>query len=135
MRIGQLAADCGVTAKTIRFYEQAGLLPEPARTPTGYRDYPPASGTRLRFIRTAQAAGLSLAEIAGVLAVRDRGQPPCAHVATLIDTHLADIRDRIAALHAAHAELPQLADRAAALDPAECSGTDEICHILAPDKG
>ncbi|WP_457757817.1 MerR family DNA-binding transcriptional regulator [Streptomyces mirabilis] len=41
MRIGELASVSGLTAKTIRFYEQAGLLPDPPRTPGGYRDYPP----------------------------------------------------------------------------------------------
>jgi DNA-binding transcriptional MerR regulator len=44
MRIGELAAACGVTAKTIRFYEQAGLLPEPVRTADGYREYRPRPG-------------------------------------------------------------------------------------------
>jgi DNA-binding transcriptional MerR regulator len=57
MLIGALAARAGLSAKTIRFYEQAGLLPEPPRTPAGYRDYPPAMLARLSFIGQAQAAG------------------------------------------------------------------------------
>ncbi|GGN89295.1 hypothetical protein GCM10011579_084000 [Streptomyces albiflavescens] len=59
MRTGELAAASGLTAKTIRFYEQAGLLPEPPRTSGGYRDYPPQATQRLAFIREAQAAGLT----------------------------------------------------------------------------
>ncbi|WP_043734662.1 MerR family DNA-binding transcriptional regulator, partial [Nocardia asiatica] len=51
MRIGELAAASGITAKTIRFYEQEGLMPEPARTPGGYRDYSDDHIARLRFIR------------------------------------------------------------------------------------
>jgi MerR family copper efflux transcriptional regulator len=63
MRVSELAAACGATAKTIRFYEQAGLLPAPTRTAGGYRDYPPEAATRLAFIRHARSAGLTLAEI------------------------------------------------------------------------
>jgi len=89
MRIGVLAARAGLTTKTIRFYEDVGLLPAPPRTPAGYRDYPAQTLTRLAFIRNAQAAGLTLAEIHGVLAIRDTGQAPCEHVTGLIDQHLA----------------------------------------------
>ncbi|WP_083976187.1 MerR family DNA-binding transcriptional regulator [Kitasatospora azatica] len=55
MRIGALAATTHTTTKTLRFYEQAGLLDLPPRTPGGYRDYPPTATTRVAFIRTAQA--------------------------------------------------------------------------------
>jgi MerR family transcriptional regulator, copper efflux regulator len=131
MRIGELAAASGLTTKTIRFYEQVGLLAPPPRTPAGYRDYPEAALPRLRFIRTAQAAGLTLAEIAGILAIRDSGESPCTHVTALIHTHLADIRQRIRELRAAQAELETLAHRAAALDPADCTDAGAVCRILA----
>ncbi|MEV0170651.1 MerR family DNA-binding transcriptional regulator [Streptomyces sp. NPDC050803] len=74
MRIGELAAACGVTAKTLRFYEQADLLPVPARTGGGHRDHPPEATNRPAFIRDAQSAGLTLAEIRSVLTLRDSGQ-------------------------------------------------------------
>lgn len=67
-------------AKTMCFYEQAGLLPAPPRTPGGYRGYPPQTSTRLAFVREVQPAGLTLAEIRSVLTLRDSGQAPCAHV-------------------------------------------------------
>ncbi|HEU5422480.1 MAG TPA: MerR family transcriptional regulator, partial [Nitrolancea sp.] len=63
MRIGVLATRAGVTAKTIRYYETFGLLPAPRRATNGYRCYTEADLTRLRFIRRAQAAGLSLQAI------------------------------------------------------------------------
>jgi DNA-binding transcriptional MerR regulator len=78
MRIGVLAAQAGITAKTIRFYEDTGLMPAPARTPAGYRDYPAGAAARLAFIRDAQAAGLTLAEIRSILVIRDDGQPPAS---------------------------------------------------------
>jgi DNA-binding transcriptional MerR regulator len=95
MRIGTLAHAAGVTAKTVRFYERAGLLPEPPRTPSGYRDYPPESADRLVFIRSAQAAGLSLAEIRELLAVRDSGQAARGPAADLIASRLRQIEHRL----------------------------------------
>lgn len=130
MRIGDLAARAGLTAKTIRFYEQAGLMPDPPRTPAGYRDYPAAALGRLSFIRQAQAAGFTLAEIRGILAVRDKSLAPCEHVTSLITRHLAQVDERIAELTAARAALAALQRRAAVTDPAGC-GESEICTILA----
>ncbi|MGW3730280.1 heavy metal-responsive transcriptional regulator [Streptomyces sp. NPDC000851] len=129
MRIGDVATASGVTTKTIRFYEQAGLLPAPPRTSGGYRDYPEQTVMRLAFIRDAQDAGLSLAEIRSVLALRDAGSSPCAHVTALIDRHLADIDRRLDELRATKAVLHGLAGRAAATDPAECTDA-EVCRIL-----
>ncbi|WP_089105835.1 MerR family DNA-binding transcriptional regulator [Streptomyces hyaluromycini] len=63
MRIGALASATGTTTKILRFYEQAGLLGEPPRTSGGYRDYP--AQARVGFIRSAQAAGLSLTPATG----------------------------------------------------------------------
>lgn len=131
MRTGELASASGLTAKTIRFYEQAGLLPEPPRTAGGYRDYPPQAAHRLAFVREAQAAGLTLAEIRSVLAVRDSGQAPCVHVTHLIEQHLVDIEQRMAELRAARTALRTLAHRAAATDPSTCTETD-ICSIITP---
>ncbi|MEV0112843.1 heavy metal-responsive transcriptional regulator [Streptomyces sp. NPDC050844] len=130
MRIGELATASGVTTKTIRFYEQAGLVPEPPRTSSGYRDYPGESLTRLAFIRDAQHAGLTLAEIRGILALRDSGQAPCDHVSELIDEHLEEIDRRISELRKTRTALRGLAERAADTDPASCTDTD-ICRIIS----
>ncbi|MEV0169127.1 heavy metal-responsive transcriptional regulator [Nonomuraea fuscirosea] len=130
MRIGVLAGRAGMSAKTIRFYEQAGLLPAPPRTPAGYRDYPGETILRLEFIRDAQAAGLTLAEIRSVLAIRDGGQAPCAHVTGLIDEHLAQVEQRLTELVQARNALQRLRRRAAATNPAHCD-SGEVCSILA----
>ncbi|QYX76160.1 heavy metal-responsive transcriptional regulator [Streptomyces akebiae] len=133
MRIGDLAATSGLSTKTIRFYEQSGLLPAPPRTAGGYRDYGEQAAVRLGFIRDAQGAGLTLAEIRSVLALRDSGQAPCAHVTGLIEQRLDDIERRLAELAATRDALRGLARRAAATDPASCS-RDEICTILTPPR-
>jgi MerR family transcriptional regulator, copper efflux regulator len=86
VRISQLAARSGIAARTIRFYEQAGLLPAPPRTTSGYRSYNDDAITRLRFVRSAQALGLSLVEIAEVLHIRGsqraRGSSPLSSTHT-----------------------------------------------------
>lgn len=129
MRIGALAAISGLTTKTLRFYEQIGLLPPPPRTSAGYRDYAPESIDRLGFIREAQAAGFTLAQIRGILTLRDTGHAPCRHVTDLIDQHLAQVDQRIAELTQARAALTDLQRRAASTNPADCDDT-EICSIL-----
>ena len=98
MKIGELARRSGATTKTIRFYEQAGVLPEPGRTPSGYRDYGVEFVERLDFVRRAQAAGLSLKQVRQILAIRDRGDAPCGHVQQVL-------QDRLDQVHAHMAEL------------------------------
>lgn len=129
MRIGELAERAGTTTKTLRFYEQAGLLPEPDRTPSGYRDYDPAVLDLLAFVKAAQAAGLTLAEIREIVYVRETQGPPCGHVAALLDTHAADLDRRIAELTALREEVGRLRDRARGLDPAAC-GDAAVCHVI-----
>jgi MerR family transcriptional regulator, copper efflux regulator len=128
MRIGEAAGQAGVPAKTIRFWEEQHMLPPPARTPAGYRDYNPAIVERLTFIRQAQAAGLTLEHIRQVLDIRDGGDPPCSHVAGLIARRLAEVDARLAELTRTRDQLVVLAARAAAQDPADCRG---YCSIIA----
>lgn len=129
MRISDLARSAGVTTKTVRFYEKAGLLDEPGRTAGGYRDYPAEAAARLRFIRAAQSAGLTLAEVREVLEVRGSGQPPCRNLTALLKAHLDQVEQRINELEHARAALHDLHARAAAADPAECHA-DRVCSIL-----
>ncbi len=129
MRIGELADAHGVTTKTIRYYESIGLLGEPARTTSGYRDYDPGAGERLAFIRDAQATGLSLTEIASVLELKGDGRTSCGHTLELLRRHLLDIDDQIAQLTAARTTLAAMADRATALDPRACTDPNR-CQVI-----
>lgn len=67
MTIGKIAAEADVAIDTVRYYERAGLLPEPPRRASGYREYPAETVKRLRFIRRAKALGFSLPEIGELL--------------------------------------------------------------------
>lgn len=129
MRIGELADRSGITAKTVRYYEQVGLMPPPERTEAGYRDYRPEAAGRLAFIRAAQSVGLSLGEIREVLAFRDRGETPCAHVASLIERHAADLSQRIAVLERMRRDLERLARKAGTVSQRRLQES-EFCHII-----
>jgi len=134
MLIGHLAAATGVTTKTLRFYEDEALLAAPARTPAGYRDYPDEAIDRVRFIRHAQAAGLTLDHIGQVLTIRDGGEPPCDHVARLVDQRLADVERRLAELEHTRTELHALKLRLDDLDPADCDDTGICVAIPTPPE-
>lgn len=93
--IGDVAKRTGVPTPTIRYYEDIGLLPAPARSGAGYRHYDASTVEELLFIRKAQALGFSLDEISQILQLSRSGKEPCAHVLTLAHQHLAAVDERI----------------------------------------
>lgn len=129
MRIGELAEAAGTTTKTLRFYEDEGLLRPADRTPAGYRDYGPEALARVDFIHRGQAAGLTLAQIRQILDVRDSGQAPCEHVRDLLDTRLADLEQQITQLLELRDTITQLRDQATQVEPDTCSA-DQVCRYL-----
>lgn len=130
MRIGEIADAADVPTQTIRFYERRGQLPQPPRGTNGYREYDASILTRLAFIRSGQAAGLTLVELASILDLRRDGAVPCAHVRSLLLTKLDEIRERQRELADLETELEGLIIRSDRLDPADCSDA-QICHIIA----
>lgn len=95
MKIGELAADSKISAQAVRFYERAGLLPQPQRTGSGYRVYAAADLKRLRFIRKAKQLGFSLEEIHQILRLHDAGHAPCAQVIAIAERHLREVEREI----------------------------------------
>ncbi|MGH2380990.1 MAG: MerR family DNA-binding protein [Candidatus Limnocylindria bacterium] len=90
---------------------------------------PPETRERLRFVRSAQAIGLTLGEIREILAYRDRGENPCAHVHELIRQRATQVDEQIAQLENLRAELRRLERRARALRPEDCAPFD-VCHVI-----
>jgi DNA-binding transcriptional MerR regulator len=131
VRIGEVAEQAGISTKALRYYERFGLVEEADRNPNGYRDYSPEVLDRLRFIRAAQAVGLTLGEIRGVIAFRDQGTPPCGYVLELIESRAADLDRRITELRRLRDELRSLAQHGRALSPEACSD-NLVCHVLNP---
>ena len=129
MRIGELAAAAGTTTKTLRFYEESGLLPQTERAANGYRDYGPEALARLDFIRRGRTAGLTLAQIRVVIDVRDGGDAPCHHVYQLFTARVVDIDRQIADLDALRADLSQRRDQAGEADPSACPA-ETVCRYV-----
>jgi Zn(II)-responsive transcriptional regulator len=98
MTIGQLARLAGVKTQTIRFYEAEGLMPEPARRASGYRQYSSDMLQRVRFIRAAKDVGFTLEEIGELLALRVRRGESCAGVRRRAQAKVADIDAKLAQL-------------------------------------
>ncbi|TAM67794.1 MAG: heavy metal-responsive transcriptional regulator [Microbacteriaceae bacterium] len=129
MRIGDLALATGVTPQTIRFYEREGLLPSVQREHNGYRQYDNQAASRLQFIRSAQAAGLTLTEISSIITLRQNGEVPCTHVSALLTDKLEGVRSRQRELDRLEAELLHLISASGELDPADCSAA-AMCQII-----
>ncbi|GJL52970.1 MAG: MerR family transcriptional regulator [Nitrospirales bacterium] len=96
--IGTIAKQAEVPVKTIRYYEELGLLSRAIRTSAGYRTYGGSVIDRLAFIKKAQMFGLSLNEIKSILDLADRGSCPCGHVQRTLKQRLQELRQKIADL-------------------------------------
>jgi len=133
MQIGELARLAHTTTKALRYYEAIGLLVPASRSHSGYRQYGEDALDRLAFIRSAQALGLSLGEIRGIVGLRDRGETPCGHVLQLLNDRSREIRGRITDLTRLQAELDRLVERGARLDPRDCAPSS-VCHIIGSNR-
>ena len=132
MRIGELAAKAGVPPRRIWFYEQASILPPPARISGGYRDYDEGALATLRFVQAGQALGLSLAEIAEVLHIRDHQGSPCEYVAELLEVHARELERRIRELTALRDELRDRLPDGCGLDRDRCT-SGGVCYLIEDD--
>ncbi len=121
MTIGSLAVACGVSRDAIRFYEREGLLPRPRRTAARYRVYGQEDEERVRFIRRAQAIGLTLDDIRGLLRHREaRTSDECRRVATLLRQRIEALDRKLAELAAFRAMLSDNLSRCERAGSAEC---------------
>ena len=110
MKIGELARRSGLPVKTLRYYEDLGLLPALCRSEGGYRLFGQRSLRRLEFIRRLKTLGLSLEEIQGCLAVHDAGQLPCADIRGQLYRQIGLVDERLRELRQFRAELQSLLD-------------------------
>lgn len=113
MLISELASATNETARTLRFYETAGVLPDPPRTRGSYRDYPDTAVHRVRFIRSLRCADLTLDEIATVIHILDSTRLPCSTDLALVATTMARIDAHLDTLDRIRRELATLVDPAA----------------------
>ena len=98
MKIGEVAKQTEVGIETIRYYERVGLLAEPERRPSGYRQYDEAVVARLQFIRRTKELGFTLAEIKELLGLWFDANTRCEHVRQRAEIKIMDIEDKIKSL-------------------------------------
>jgi MerR family mercuric resistance operon transcriptional regulator len=95
LTIGKVAKQSGVGVETVRFYERRGLIDQPPRTDSGYRQYPEEAVQRIRFIKHAKMLGFSLKEIGELLTLQSAPNATCADIQTRAEVKLGDINRRI----------------------------------------
>lgn len=124
MNIGQVSNATGVSQRMIRHYERIGLMPPPDRRDNGYRDYPPRSVERLRFIANARDLGFSIDEISALLGLWDDRTRASSEVKAIALEHAEELARKAAALEAMRRALLDLVQG--------CSGDARPeCPILA----
>ena len=124
LNIGQLAKKSQVNIDTVRYYERRGIIPEPPRRDSGYRQYPENAVARIRFVKRAQELGFTLKEIQELLSLRVDPDTPCALVKRRADLKVIEIEEKLRSLKRIKKALNQLA--------ASCSGRGPVgdCPIL-----
>ena len=125
---GELARSAGVGVETVRFYMSGrGLLPQPPRSPSGYRQYPPDAVERIRFIRRAQELGFALGEIADLLALRVDEVAACSAVEARAREKLALVEGKMEKLRSLESALKRLVRACQAREPtSDCPILEEL---------
>jgi Hg(II)-responsive transcriptional regulator len=98
LKIGELAKCSGVGIETIRYYERQGLLAEPDRRPSGYRQYDESVVSRLQFIRRVKELGFTLSEIKELLGLWFEQNTKCVHVRQQAERKVSDLENKIRSL-------------------------------------
>lgn len=130
LTIGQVAKSTGVAARTIRFYEGAGVLAAPRRTVAGYRQYSDDEVQQLLFVRRARALGLLLRDLKPLLAALNGGVPVRPRVRELVRVHLTAVQAQIRELRQLERQLAQVLRRMQARTGPRREGR---CHCLDLD--
>lgn len=128
LQIGDLARATNTKVETIRYYEQIGLLPAPARTSGNFRAYSAKHLGRLSFIRRARDLGFTLDQVRELLSLSDQKRQSCEAVDVIARQHLADVDRKIADLTALRDELSSLIEQCGCGTIADC----RIIDALAP---
>lgn len=113
LTIGEVAKASGVPAKTIRYYEQVGVLPSPRRTVSGYRQYGDDAVRNLVFIRRARALGLPLHRLKSLMVALNGGAPGAVRprLLDLVRSHLSTVRQQIGELQLLQRQLEEVLRR------------------------
>ncbi len=128
MRIGDAARRSGVPAKTIRYYESIGLIPEPNRTAAGYRDYDEPALKRLQFVQRARSLGFSVKDVGNLLALYADKDRASAEVKALARQNVARVEAKIAELRAMSRTLKELVEKCHGDERPDCPILDDLAE-------
>jgi DNA-binding transcriptional MerR regulator len=130
LKVGSVAKAAGAGVQTLHYYERLGLLQKPARSAANYRLYSPDAIRRVRFIKKAQAIGVTLEETKQVLHMKDHGRAPCRKVVELGEKHLQELDARLTRLRAFRRALAQALNewRRENVSERQCAG--EFCDLI-----
>lgn len=128
-QIGSAARELGINPKTIRYYEEIGLIPPAQRNETGYRLYAQADIDRIAFILRARELDFSLDDIGEILALREDGEAPCLYVTELVQMQLAVIDAKINALNQLRNELKEVQQQAQVVS-VDVLDKECVCHLI-----
>lgn len=131
--IGEVARGAGIGVETVRFYEKEGLLPKPARRPSGYRQYEPDVVQRIRFVQSAKSLGFTLKEIRELLSLRVTRGKTCADVKLRALAKLADVDAKLTELQRMREALARLADSCSGAGPTSTCPLLDALNIQGDD--
>ena len=126
MRIGEAAKRSGMAARTIRFYEEAGLIEPASRRESGYREFSADDVRRLRFIHRARNLGFGIDEVGRLLSLWSDRERASADVKRLALEHVARVEAKMAELRSMRDAILHLAERCHGDDRPECPILDEL---------
>jgi len=130
LKAGAVAKAAGVGVQTLHYYERLGLLQKPKRSEANYRLYAPEAIRRVRFIKKAQALGLTLEETKQILDLKDHGREPCLKVAEVGEKHLQEIDARLTQLRAYRRALAQAVSGWPKKNLSERHCAGEFCDLI-----
>ncbi len=130
LKIGELKTRSGISVKTIRYYEELGLIEAAGRTEGGFRLFTTETIARLAFIKRAQSLGLSLQEIGEILQIHDRGKLPCQEVKHKLQAKVLEIEQRIAELQILKTQLVSLINTPQSPSSSHSQANELICPII-----
>lgn len=130
MQIKLFAQKTNLSAKTIRYYEEIGVLPPSKRSANGYRRYDESDVARARLVSAVRSLGLSLDDAREILALRDRREAPCRVLLDLLAEKADEIGRRIAELQRLEIELRELRRLGETFPVDDIDGKNCICHLV-----
>jgi len=123
---GELAKRTGCNIETIRYYEKIGLIPEPPRSASGYRQYDEHHENRLRFVMRGRELGFTIGDLTSLLDLVDRRAVSCGEVERLAKSHLRSVREKICDLRRMESTLSDTVRSCSGQDVPDCPLIDRL---------